>query len=51
MSGSFESFAQRLLAAAQGAATARTEQLRLARTDPAQRWRKASLLWPNFTKG
>ena len=51
MTNSFDQLAGQLVARAQAIATARTEELRLARTDPAARWRKAALLWPSFTKG
>jgi len=32
-------------------ALTKAEDSRLARTDPARRWRKPTLLWPLFTKG
>ena len=48
MTDRFEAVAARLIAAAQAIAAARTEERRLQRTDPATRWRKASLLWPRF---
>lgn len=51
MSGSFAEVATRLLAQAETLAAARLEELKLARADPAARWRKASLLWPRFTQG
>ena len=51
MSGSFAEVAARLLAQAETLAAAHLEELKLARTDPAARWRKASLLWPRFTQG
>lgn len=51
MSGSFAEVAARLLAQAEAMAAAKAEELKLARTDPAARWRKAELLWPRFTQG
>ena len=51
MTSQFTQLAARLLAQAQTIAAARIEELRLARTDPAARWRKASVLWPSFTQG
>ena len=51
MTGAFDRLAVQLLARAQTIVAARIEELRLARTNPAARWRKASLLWPSFTKG
>ena len=51
MTNSFDQLAGQLVARAQAIATARTEELRLARTDPAARWRQAALLWPRFTEG
>ena len=51
MTGPFDRLAMQLLARAQAIAAAHIEELRLARTDPAARWRKAALLWPSFTKG
>lgn len=51
MSASFSAAALRLTAFAEMIAQARIEELRLERRDPAARWRKASLLWPQFTKG
>ena len=51
MTGPFDRLAVQLVARAQTIAAARIEDLQLARTDPAARWRKASLLWPSFTKG
>lgn len=51
MSTGFAAAALRLTAFAEAIAQARVEELRLERRDPAARWRKASLLWPQFTKG
>ena len=51
MTNSFDQLAGQLVARAQAIAAAHIEELRLARTDPAARWRKAALLWPSFTKG
>ena len=51
MSESFTELSARLVEQARLIAQARAEELRLARTDPAARWRKAALLWPQFTKG
>ena len=51
MTGTFDRLTVQLIAQAQAIAAARIEELRLARTDPAARWRKAALLWPSFTKG
>jgi hypothetical protein len=51
MTSQFADVAVRLQARAEAIANARAEDLRLARTDPAARWRKAMLLWPQFTKG
>jgi hypothetical protein len=51
MNASFAAVALRLTDFAQAIARARIEELRLERRDPAARWRKASLLWPLFTKG
>ena len=51
MSGSFAELAAQLLAQAEVLAAAKAEELKLARTDPAARWRTASLLWPRFTQG
>ena len=48
MTERFEVVAARLIAAAQTIAAARIKEQRLQRTDPAARWRKASLLWPRF---
>ena len=49
MTAQFAQLAAQLLAQAEILAAARAEELRLARTDPAARWRQASLLWPRFT--
>ncbi len=38
-------------AAARRLAEARFAELKLARRDPARRWRSAGLVWPLFTKG
>ena len=51
MTGQFAELAAWLLSQAEALAAARAEELRLARTDPAARWRQASLLWPRFTEG
>ncbi len=51
MTTQFTQLAVQLLAQAGAIAAARIEELRSARTDPAARWRKASLLWPRFTQG
>ncbi|MFM5918212.1 MAG: hypothetical protein ACKOOL_11865 [Novosphingobium sp.] len=51
MSGSFSELAARLVEQARLIAESRAQERRLARTDPAARWRKAALLWPQFTKG
>jgi len=51
MSASFTAAALRLTAFAETIAQARIEELRLERRNPAARWRKASVLWPQFTKG
>ena len=51
MSDSFAELSVRLVEKVRLIAEARAEELRLARTDPAARWRKAALLWPQFTKG
>ena len=51
MTSQFAQLAAQLMAQAQAIAAARIEELRLARTDPAARWRKASLLWPRFAQG
>lgn len=48
---SFAALAASLIERARQIAEARAQDLRLARTDPAARWRKAALLWPYFTKG
>lgn len=48
MSDRFDALGARLIAAAQAVAAAHIEERRLLRTDPAARWRKASLLWPRF---
>lgn len=47
----FEELAARLIERARTLAEARLAERRLARTDPAARWRRAALLWPTFTKG
>ena len=49
--GLFAELSARLVEKAMLIAAARAEELRLSRTDPAARWRKAALLWPQFTKG
>ncbi|WP_309621274.1 hypothetical protein [Novosphingobium sp.] len=51
MSDPFASAAARLRAAAEVIAAARYEQAQLAARDPAAAWRRASLVWPRFTKG
>ena len=51
MTTSFAELSARLIERAQVIAQARAEELRLARTDPEARWRRAALLWPQFTKG
>ena len=51
MSDSFAELSAKLSEKARLIAEARADELRLARTDPAARWRKAALLWPQFTKG
>ncbi len=51
MSQSFAELSTRLIEQARLIAEARAEEIRLARSDPAARWRKAALLWPQFTKG
>ena len=51
MTSPFAQVEARLLAQAERLAAARTEERKLARTDPAARWRRASLLWPRFTQG
>jgi len=51
MSASFSAATLRLTALAETIAQARIAELKLERRDPAARWRKASLLWPQFTKG
>ena len=48
MTDRFDALGARLIAAAQAIAAAHIAQQRLLRTDPAARWRKASLLWPGF---
>ena len=48
MTSQFAELAAQLLAQAEILAAARAEELRLTRTDPAARWRQASLLWPRF---
>lgn len=47
----FAGLAARLTHAAQRLAEARTANRSLATTAPALRWRRAALLWPQFTKG
>ena len=51
MTDRFAALAAQLLASAEAIAAARMAELRLARTDPASRWRQARLLWPRFTQG
>jgi hypothetical protein len=51
MTDNFAELSVRLVQRAKLIAEARVQELRLARTDPAARWRKAALLWPQFTKG
>lgn len=51
VSDSFAQIAAQLTEQARLIASARAEELRLARSNPAARWRKAALLWPQFTKG
>lgn len=51
MTGLFAGFAARLQAQAELIGSAHAEESRLARTDPAARWRQAKLLWPRFTQG
>ena len=51
MTTQFADLAAQLVAQAKIIAAARADELRLTRTDPAARWRQASLLWPRFTKG
>lgn len=51
MSNPFAQVAAQLLAQAEVLSAARAEDLKLARTDPAARWRKANLLWPRFSQG
>ena len=51
MSTSFAEVAARLTALAETIAAERASELTLERRDPAARWRRASLLWPRFTKG
>ncbi len=51
MTSNFAELSARLIERAKLIAEARAASLRLARTDPAARWRKAALLWPQFTKG
>lgn len=48
MTTNFAAVAEHLRARAVALAQARTFARR---TDPAQRWRRAALLWPLFTKG
>jgi hypothetical protein len=47
----FAALTARLTAKAQALAEARAETKALARRSSPQRWRKARLLWPLFTKG
>lgn len=47
----FTPIAARLIEQARSIAEARAAERRLERTDPAQRWHRAALLWPLFTKG
>ena len=55
MTDRFAVMGAHLIAAAKAIAAAHIEERRLQRSDPAARWRKASLLWPgfgnNFSKG
>lgn len=51
MTSQFAGLAGWLQAQAETLAAARAEELRLVRSNPAARWRQASLLWPRFTKG
>lgn len=48
MTSPFEDLLSRLIEQAQRLAQTRAEELAAA---PAQRWRRAALLWPLFTKG
>ncbi len=50
-SSDFAALLVRLQAQAARLGAARAETLRLESRDPAQRWRRAALLWPLFTKG
>ena len=50
MTDMFADTAARLQAQAELIGAARVQERRLARTDPAARWRQAHLLWPRFTQ-
>ena len=50
-SADFAALLVRLQAQALRLGAARAATLRLERRDPAQRWRRAALLWPLFSKG
>lgn len=50
-SSDFAALLAQLQAQAARLGAARAETLRLERRDPAQRWRRAALLWPLFSKG
>lgn len=47
----FDGLAARLIENARLIGEARAAERRLARQDPAARWRRSGLLWPLFTKG
>lgn len=47
----FEGLAARLIDKARLLGEARAAERRLARSDPAARWRRSGLIWPLFTKG
>ena len=47
----FEALAARLIEKARLLGEARVAERRLARSDPAARWRRPGLVWPLFTKG
>jgi hypothetical protein len=50
-SESFAALAARLTVRAEDIAQAHGESLILERHDDPRRWRRARLLWPNFSKG
>jgi hypothetical protein len=47
----FQALAARLIEKARVLGEARAAERRLARSDPAARWRRPGLVWPLFTKG